>query len=37
MDKDKFLMWLDDKINKITHETPDKHLDSEVKIQLFDL
>lgn len=33
MDKDKFVKWLEDKINKITYETPDKHLDSEVKIQ----
>lgn len=33
MDKDKFVKWLEDKINKITYETPDKYLDSEVKIQ----
>ena len=35
LDKDKFLNWLEDKINKITYETSEKHLNNEVKRQLW--
>lgn len=35
MDKEKFTRWLGEKINKITYETPDNHLDTDVRIQLW--
>nr|WP_312985486.1 hypothetical protein [Clostridioides sp.] len=35
MDKEKFTRWLEEKINKITYETPDNHLDTDVRIQLW--
>ena len=35
MDKDKFIDWLEDKIDKITYETPSQYLDTEIKIQFW--
>lgn len=35
MNKESFIGWIEDKIHKITYETPYKHLDTEMKHQVW--